>query len=65
MLALGVKNDLLFHVISINVNPFILVGFGVQHTHSILEGETQLQVVTEINHLGNSIDQDVAFGVHI
>lgn len=65
MFALSIKNDLLFHVISIDVNSLVLVGFGVQHRHSILEGKTQLQVMSEINHFRHSIHQDVAFGVHI
>ena len=61
VLSFIVENQLLFYMITIDINVLVFVCLSEEKTYPIFDGETKLKFIAKINYFGYSIDKDIFF----
>ena len=65
VLALGVDDDLFLKMVAIDVNIFVLVCFSIEDGHSVFHCEIDLEVLAEVDHLGDAVDYYILLWLEI
>lgn len=56
-----VEDQLLFYMITIDINVLVFICLLEEKTYSIFDGETKLKVIAKIDDFGYSIHKDIFF----
>jgi hypothetical protein len=63
VLPFGIEDDFLFYMITVDEQLLVFVGFTVESNDAILKSKIQLEIIAKINHLCNTVDDHIFFGL--